>query len=201
MAGGAVRAIRGGVARRGRAVERVGRGARKWKWQFADSAGSHLHARSAAESPRPSDDGGGEFQRGTGAGTSGIFDRRSRDRRRALHSRHAAKQAPRVGFVMSGQGPQWWGMGREFMQHEPVFRSDDGSVRGGDAPLGGVLADGGTRAQPGELRNCTGRRSRSRRFLRCKSRWRNFGNRGAWRRLRWPGTAWARSRRHAWPEF
>ncbi len=32
------------------------------------------------------------------------------------------EKAPRVGFVMSGQGPQWWGMGRELMQHEPVFR-------------------------------------------------------------------------------
>jgi acyl transferase domain-containing protein/NADPH:quinone reductase-like Zn-dependent oxidoreductase/NAD(P)-dependent dehydrogenase (short-subunit alcohol dehydrogenase family)/SAM-dependent methyltransferase/acyl carrier protein len=28
----------------------------------------------------------------------------------------------RVAFVMSGQGPQWWGMGRELMQHEAVFR-------------------------------------------------------------------------------
>jgi acyl transferase domain-containing protein/NADPH:quinone reductase-like Zn-dependent oxidoreductase/SAM-dependent methyltransferase/acyl carrier protein len=28
----------------------------------------------------------------------------------------------RVGFVMSGQGPQWWGMGRELMKNEPVFR-------------------------------------------------------------------------------
>ncbi|WP_395746966.1 SDR family oxidoreductase [Prosthecobacter sp.] len=28
----------------------------------------------------------------------------------------------RVVFVLSGQGPQWWGMGRELMQHEPVFR-------------------------------------------------------------------------------
>jgi acyl transferase domain-containing protein/NAD(P)-dependent dehydrogenase (short-subunit alcohol dehydrogenase family)/acyl carrier protein len=28
----------------------------------------------------------------------------------------------RIGFVMSGQGPQWWGMGRELMRNEPVFR-------------------------------------------------------------------------------
>ncbi|HBJ88019.1 MAG TPA: beta-ketoacyl synthase, partial [Verrucomicrobiales bacterium] len=32
------------------------------------------------------------------------------------------EQTARVVFVMSGQGPQWWGMGRELMQHEPVFR-------------------------------------------------------------------------------
>jgi acyl transferase domain-containing protein/NADPH:quinone reductase-like Zn-dependent oxidoreductase/NAD(P)-dependent dehydrogenase (short-subunit alcohol dehydrogenase family)/SAM-dependent methyltransferase/acyl carrier protein len=32
------------------------------------------------------------------------------------------EQPPRVAFVMSGQGPQWWGMGRELMQHEPTFR-------------------------------------------------------------------------------
>jgi acyl transferase domain-containing protein/acyl carrier protein len=30
---------------------------------------------------------------------------------------------PRIGFVMSGQGPQWWGMGRELMRNEPVFRA------------------------------------------------------------------------------
>jgi acyl transferase domain-containing protein/NADPH:quinone reductase-like Zn-dependent oxidoreductase/SAM-dependent methyltransferase/acyl carrier protein len=32
------------------------------------------------------------------------------------------EETPRVGFIMSGQGPQWWGMGREFLRHEPVFR-------------------------------------------------------------------------------
>jgi acyl transferase domain-containing protein/NADPH:quinone reductase-like Zn-dependent oxidoreductase/SAM-dependent methyltransferase/acyl carrier protein len=32
------------------------------------------------------------------------------------------EQPPRIGFIMSGQGPQWWGMGRDLMQHEPVFR-------------------------------------------------------------------------------
>lgn len=32
------------------------------------------------------------------------------------------EKPPRVGFVMSGQGPQWWGMGREFLRREPAFR-------------------------------------------------------------------------------
>src|SRR5437868_4538445 len=33
------------------------------------------------------------------------------------------ESAPRVAFVMSGQGPQWWAMGRELMEHEPAFRA------------------------------------------------------------------------------
>ncbi|WP_053404616.1 type I polyketide synthase [Persicobacter sp. CCB-QB2] len=30
---------------------------------------------------------------------------------------------PKVGFIFSGQGPQWFGMGRQLMQTEPIFKS------------------------------------------------------------------------------
>jgi acyl transferase domain-containing protein/NADPH:quinone reductase-like Zn-dependent oxidoreductase/acyl carrier protein len=45
------------------------------------------------------------------------------------------ESVPRVAFIMSGQGPQWWGMGRELMQHEPVFRQ---VIEQCDAALRGV---------------------------------------------------------------
>jgi acyl transferase domain-containing protein/acyl carrier protein len=34
----------------------------------------------------------------------------------------ASETAPKVVFVFSGMGPQWWGMGRQLLAEEPVFR-------------------------------------------------------------------------------
>src|SRR5579875_6646 len=33
------------------------------------------------------------------------------------------KQQPRLAFVCSGQGPQWWAMGRQLLEQEPIFRT------------------------------------------------------------------------------
>src|SRR5262249_46004048 len=38
------------------------------------------------------------------------------------HEQPAASGKPQVTFVFSGQGGQWWGMGRELLRQEPVFR-------------------------------------------------------------------------------
>jgi len=43
--------------------------------------------------------------------------------RSAIGRRHEAFSSGRPVFVFSGMGPQWWAMGRELLQDEPVFRS------------------------------------------------------------------------------
>ncbi|MHB1426550.1 MAG: type I polyketide synthase, partial [Gemmataceae bacterium] len=41
----------------------------------------------------------------------------------ASSERGTAGQRPRLAFVCSGQGPQWWAMGRQLLEQEPVFRA------------------------------------------------------------------------------
>ena len=37
---------------------------------------------------------------------------------------HAPRgERPRLAFVCSGMGPQWWAMGRQLLEQEPVFRA------------------------------------------------------------------------------
>jgi acyl transferase domain-containing protein len=40
-----------------------------------------------------------------------------------VSGRFLGREPPKVVFVCSGQGPQWWGMGRELIASEPAFRS------------------------------------------------------------------------------
>jgi acyl transferase domain-containing protein len=42
------------------------------------------------------------------------------DRRAAVAS--GRRGSPKLAFVFSGMGPQWWGMGRQLTAEEPVFR-------------------------------------------------------------------------------
>jgi acyl transferase domain-containing protein/aryl carrier-like protein len=46
--------------------------------------------------------------------------------------RAASNDRPRIAFVCSGMGPQWWAMGRDLLEHEPAFRA---SIERCDAEL------------------------------------------------------------------
>lgn len=51
---------------------------------------------------------------------------------------HAHKgRPPRMAFVFGGMGPQWWGMGRQLQEHEPVFRQTLEEVDAVLRPLAG----------------------------------------------------------------
>ena len=55
---------------------------------------------------------------------------------RVLRQCEAGPLSPPV-FVFSGQGPQWWAMGRQLLEHEPVFRQTVERFDHTFRPLGG----------------------------------------------------------------
>jgi 1-acyl-sn-glycerol-3-phosphate acyltransferase len=40
-----------------------------------------------------------------------------------VSGRASHQHPPRLAFVFAGMGPQWWGMGRQLLEREPVFRA------------------------------------------------------------------------------
>ncbi|HET8646697.1 MAG TPA: type I polyketide synthase, partial [Vicinamibacteria bacterium] len=44
-------------------------------------------------------------------------------RAEVVKGRAAHGRPPRLAFVFAGMGPQWWGMGRQLLDREPVFRA------------------------------------------------------------------------------
>ena len=74
-------------------------------------------------------------------------------------------ERPRLAFVCSGMGPQWWAMGRQLLEQEPVFRAPRSSAAtppcaprrlvapGADDGPRGRVPDGGDGHRPaGQLR-------------------------------------------------
>ena len=50
----------------------------------------------------------------------------------------ASSEPPKVAFIFTGQGAQWWGMGRELLQSHPVFND---AIDRADATLRNIGAD------------------------------------------------------------
>ncbi len=54
---------------------------------------------------------------------AGLLEAYATGREDARLLRSGPAPAPRLAFLFSGQGGQWWGMGRELLREEPLFRS------------------------------------------------------------------------------
>ncbi|MFN3672113.1 MAG: beta-ketoacyl synthase N-terminal-like domain-containing protein, partial [Bosea sp. (in: a-proteobacteria)] len=52
-------------------------------------------------------------------------------------ARARAAGAGRIAFCFSGNGPQWWGMGRELLARSAIFRDEIGAIDAVFAPLAG----------------------------------------------------------------
>jgi len=62
--------------------------------------------------------------------------RSRRESENAISARGVSTQAPLV-FVFTGQGPQWWAMGRQLLEREPIFRQTVAAIDELFRPLAG----------------------------------------------------------------
>jgi len=90
--------------------------------------------------------------------------RKKKAKKSARLSQRAGNKYRVLAFILSGQGRQWWGMGRELMKHEPVFREAIENCDAAPPPVGQVLASRRNSAAPKKHPRCNGRRLDSRPF-------------------------------------
>ena len=106
------------------------------------------------------------------------------------HGRDADEE---LVFVFTGQGSQWWAMGQQLLQREPLFRSTIEKTDTLFKELSGwSIVEEMMKSE--DQSKLTGRPSLSPRSAPFRLRWSNYGNRGASLQPESSDTVWAK-----WP--